>query len=110
MGLNAGERGSNVESVDRVIVKELDQAQRHRDGELRATHIAAVLDGAVGGVEAPQVAVAAQRHPAHPDAARVERELGARRPGGGGCEHDERDGDGSNSHGSPQNGEKAATI
>src|SRR6185503_537851 len=87
-----------AEFADRVIVEELDEAEGHRDRHLGVAAARTILHGPIGRIVAPQVAVTRQRDTTHPDAARVERELGARRPGGTGDEDGEREGDGCNSH------------
>src|SRR6266571_5026935 len=56
--------------VDRVIVEELDQPERHRDGQLGVPAAGAVLQGPVRRIIASQVAVPRQRNAPQPSTSR----------------------------------------
>src|SRR6266550_2679839 len=97
--------------VDRVILEKLDQPKRHRDREFGgAADLVLVLDGAIGRVIAPRVAVTAQGEPSHTDAARIERELRARWPQRGEYEQGERNSDDSSSHRAPRTWERPPQL
>src|SRR6266480_5196355 len=97
--------------VDRVILEKLDQPKRHRDREFGgAADLVLVLDGAICRVVAPRVAVTAQGDAAHADAARIERELRARRPQRGEYEQGERNSDDSSSHKAPLTWERPPQL
>src|SRR5439155_901048 len=69
-----------------------------------------VLDRAIRGIVAADIAVTAQGDSSHAVAARVERELRVRRSGGSKGEHGERNSDDSSSHKAPRGLERPPQL